>query len=502
MRAADGKVQFGEWRPDLPTLDNPGLTEALNVIPTDATYRPYLPISGSGTALAARPQGAISVLDSSGNAFLYAGTATDLYQRSGSGWTDKSTAVSYGTNSTDYWRFSQFDDFVIATNYQNVPQKLTIGAAGNFSDLAVTGTAPQARQVGVIGRFLVLGDTIDGTNGTVPSRIQWSAIDDPTNWPTPGGATALSVQSGEQFMPAHFGPVRSIVGGDQYGLILQRAGITRATYVGGNVVFQFDTIERNRGVLCPNATVTIGGLTYFIASDGFYVTDGAGVSSIGSMKVDNYFADTFDTGYPERVYGAVDFANKVIMWVYPGSGNTSGRPNYVLMYNYEEKRFTHASDQCEVLISGLTTAVTLDDLDALFGSIDLVTPSLDSAFWSGGNNIVLAFDSSNALGGFSGSAGTAVLDGQEVELNPGLYTCTQGIKPLVIGTSPVVTVSLGTRDDLGSSVSYSMAVSPTASTGFCDFDIESRYARTRVSIVGNFQSTNGVLYQAVPGGAG
>jgi hypothetical protein len=51
-RAADGKVMFGEYLPDLPVTDNPGLTEALNVLPVDKFYRAYHPIAGAGTALA------------------------------------------------------------------------------------------------------------------------------------------------------------------------------------------------------------------------------------------------------------------------------------------------------------------------------------------------------------------------------------------------------------------------------------------------------------------
>lgn len=500
MKAADGKVVFGEWLPDLPPLDNPGLTEAKNVVPVDGTYKPYLPIAGTGNALAARPQGGVSALDGTGAAFFYAGTGTKLYVRAGTGWTDKSGAV-YTTASAGYWRFAQFDTTLIGTNYADVPQAISVGAGGNFAALALTGTAPKARQIGIVGRFAVLGDTDDAINGAIPSRLHWPAIDDPTNWPTPGGATALSLQAGEQFLNANYGPVRSIVGGEQFGVVLQRAGITRMSYVGGNVVFQFDTIERSRGALFPNGTVQVGRQIFFVSGDGFYVTDGIDVIPIGSRKADNYFADSFDTAYPERLYGAVDFANKCVFWVYPGPGNSSGRPNRVLIFNYEEKRWSRAEDECEVAITGLTTAISLEDLDALFGSIDLVTPSLDSAQWVGGNNLILAFDSSYKLGAFSGAAGTAVLDGGEVELNPGLITFIQGIKPLVIGSAPAITVALGTRDDLGAAVAYSSPVTPTPRTGFADFRKSARYARARISVAGGFNSAQGLLFQGIPGGA-
>lgn len=503
MRAADGKVLFGKWLPDLPTLDNPGLTEALNVLPVLGTYKPYLPLVGVADALSARPQGAASALSAAGVAFTYAGTATELFIRSGTGWVQRNPAFStYSLTSSDYWRFAQFDTTLIATNYEDVPQAVEAGQPSFlFADLALTGTAPRARQVGIINRFVMLGDTVDGTNGAVSSRLQWSAIDDPTNWPVPGSANALSVQSGQQFMNSSFGPVTGIVSGEQFGIIFQRSGVARASYVGGDLVFQFNTIEENRGAICPNAIAKIGKLAYFIAADGFYVTDGYTVVPIGSGEVDSWFADRFQVAYLERVYAAVDLSRKLILWAFPGPGANNGRPNIVMVYNYDEKRWTHSVDECEVLASGLANGITLDDLDAYFASIDDVVPSLDSNAWSGGINTVSAFDTANKFGTFSGAAGSAVIEGQEVELNLGLYTRVQGIKPLVIGSAPIMTVALGRRDDLGTAITYSTDVAPTPRTGFCDFDSESRYNSSRLTITGNFDSAMGVLFQALSSGA-
>jgi hypothetical protein len=493
-------ARFAEWLPDLPPFGNPGLTEAENVIPADTTYNPYLPIAGVGTALAARPQGATAALDSSGNAFFYAGTATKLYVRASTAFTDKSGATTFTTASDGFWRFAQFDTTLVATNYADVPQAISVGSGGDFAVLAGTGTAPRARHVGVVNRFVVLGDTSDGTNGAVPNRLQWSAIDDATNWPTPGGATALSLQSGEQFLSADFGPVRSIVGGDQYGIVLQRSGVTRMTYIGGNVVFQFDTIEKNRGALFPNATVTVGRLVFFVASDGFYATDGVQVVPIGFNKVDNHFADSVDTDYLERMYGAVDFANKCIYWAYPSSSSASGLPNRVLIYNYEEKRWTRAEDEIEVLVTGLTSGISLDDIDDYYASLDDVVPSLDAQAWAGGNNLIVGFDSTNKYGLLSGSAGTGIIESAEMEAHPGLYTRIHGVKPLVTG-SPTITVALGTRNSLSDSVTYTAETTPTSRTGFADFRNESRYARYRVTLTGSFDAAIGAELQATPGGA-
>lgn len=498
-RAADGKVLFGEWLPDLPDTDNPGLTEALNVLPVDKCYSAYKPIAGSGTALSERPRGGVAVLDNSGNAFFYAGTATTLQVKSGSGWADR-TNTAYTTGTDSYWRFAQFDDLVIATNYEDVPQALEAGAGTDFVDLALVGTAPHARQIGIVGRHVVLGDTVDGTNGAVPHRIQWSRIDVATEWPTPNSADALAKQSGEQFMPSEFGPVTGIVGNDQFGIVFQRSGISRMTYVGGDLVYQFDVIDSTRGAAYPNAIVHVGNGAFFIAADGFYFTDGVSVTPIGNGKFDQYFLASVDTGYKQRAYGALDLFKKLIYWTYPGSGNTSGQPNSVLIYNYLESRMARAQDTVECLVTGLTTATTLEDLDALFGSIEAVTPPLDSPFWQGGNEVMQGFDSAYKLGTFSGVPSIAIIDGQEAELNPGLMTYVDGIKPIVQSQS-AITVALGTRNNYSEDVTYTPDMSLTSRTGFADFRKEARLTRARIKVTGDFPAAQGIFYQARAMGA-
>lgn len=493
-RASDGVVKFGPWLPDIPVLDNPGLTEALNVLPISSSYGPFRPLSTQAGALASRPLGAISVRDTSGNSVLYAGTATDLYQRVGAAWTDRSTAVAYTTSSLDYWKFVQFEDLVIATNYADLPQRLTIGAAANFADLAASGTAPRARHLGVINQILLMGYTNEAVNGIVPHRLQWAAIGDATNWPTPGTAAALAAQAGEQFMDANLGPVQAIEGEGKFGMVFQSSGISRVTYIGGDNVFQFDDIDLTRGLLCPNAVARVGRRRFFPSSEGFFVTDGVTVENIGDRQVDKWFLDNLDASYPERVYQGVDRANKVIWWAFPGPSNTSGRPNMLLHYNYIEQRWTHSEQEVELLIPGLTIATSLDDLDDLFSSIDDVTPPLDSPFWAGGAAALFGWSSEFKIGTFAGTPGTARLDGQEVELNPGLYTYVGGVKPLVTGSSVSVTVALGQRNLQDEAATYTASASRTSTTGYCDFDHEARYNRTRVEISGEFTEAIGVHY--------
>jgi hypothetical protein len=488
---------FGEFLPDLPVTDNPGITQALNVLPTDKFYRAYYPMYGSGTALSARPRGGLSVLDTAGNAYLYVGTAATLQVRNGTGWTDKSGAA-YTTAASGYWRFVQFGNQCIGTNYADVPQAITNGGGGNFAALATVGTAPRARQVGVVNQHVVFGDTNEAVNNVVPYRIQWGRIGVATEWPVVGSADALAKQAGEQFMNAAYGSVRGIFGNDQFGIVFQRTGVSRMTYVGGNVVYQFDVIDSTRGIEYPNAAVQVGDAVFFIADDGFYYTNGVTVTPIGAGKFDRFFTDSVDTAYKDRVYGGVDKKRNLIYWIYPGPGSAAGRPNRVIAYNYRENRIAYAQDECECLVTGLTTATTLEALDALFGSLDDVTPPLDDPYWQGGNNVMLGFDSTYKLGSFFGAPGTATIESQEVELNPGMYTDISGVKPIVQGNSSV-TVALGSRDFASGTVSYTPETALYPRTGVADFRENARLFRARVSIAGDFPAAQGIKFQQQPG---
>lgn len=488
-----GKVLFGQYLPDLPPTDNPGLTEALNCLPTDKFYRAYRPLKALGNALSERPRGGISAFDSSGNGFFYVGSETSLWQKNGANWQDKSGAT-YTTASGSYWRFVQFDTLVIGTNYEDAPQALTVGDGGDFADLALTGTAPNARQIGIVGRHVVLGDLNDD-DGPVPHGIQWCRIDDPTDWPIPNSNEAREKQSGRQMMPGFGGAVTGIFGNDQFGIVLQRNAVSRMTYVGGDLVYQFDLIDAGRGAMYPNASVQVGNLVYFIAADGFYVTDGVSVKPVGAGRFDRHFTAGVDTTYKERVYGALDRVTNLIHWTYPASASTGGSPNYGIVYNTREDRITRVEDGVQCLVSGTTTAVTLEELDDFFTSIDDVAPELDDPFWKGGNEALYGFTPSYQLGTFAGTPGVAVIEGAESEVTPGWRSHISGVSPLVQSQS-AVTVALGTRDSLAEEVTYTPAAAPNQRTRFADFRKDARYARARVSITGEFPAAHGVLYRA------
>lgn len=491
---------FGQWLPDLPYFNNPGLVEALNTVPVDGHYKSYSPMAStaSDATIGARAQGAFAGIDAAGNVSVYVGTATKLQVRNGASWTNLSAATTYTAATDGYWKFTQFDNLIVATDYADAIQSATVGAS-TFG--ALSAAAPKARHIAKVNRFLVAGDTNDVSNGIVPYRIQWNAIDQPTNWPTPNTATAVATQAGSQLLNSAFGPVTGIFNGDQFAVIGQRTGLSRMSYAGPPVVFQFDTIENGRGIWFPNSAVQIGQLIYFISHDGFYLTDGVSVKGIGNARVDKTFLAECDQTFKERVYGAYDFQTKCIFWCYPSTTAVGGVPDRVIIYNFVEDRWSHSQDSMTLLFPSYSTGYTLDQLATLYTSLDAIPITLDSTFWQGGLRVIHGFGTDNRLGSFSGTAGTAVFESGEIEPVPFGNFYLDAINPQVTGSPSVVTSQVGVRDTQDNAVrTWSSVVPRTARTGFCDFRNDFRYGSVRLNIAGSFDRAIGFQLRGTPTG--
>lgn len=494
------QFSFGEWLPDLPFFDNKGLVEALNCVPIDGHYKNYSPYASIATdaTIGARAQGAFAAIDSAGISAIYVGTATRLLFKNGAAWNNVSSAT-YTAASDGYWKFAQFNNRIVATDYADVIQSATIGGS-SFTTLAAA--APKARHIAKVNQFLIVGDTVDGVNGAVSYRIQWNAINDPTNWPTPNSATAIATQAGEQFMDSAFGPVTGVFGGDQFSIVGQRTGISRLTYAGPPVVFQFDTIEVGRGIWFPNASVQIGNYVYFISHDGFYVTDGVSVKPIGNGKVDKTFLAECDQAYKERVYGAFDFQSKCIFWTYCSTTAVSGAPDRLIVYNFAEDRWSHAQDLITLVFPSYSTGYTLDQLDTISTSIDGLQITLDSTFWQGGLRVINAFGPDNRLGSFSGASGVAVFESGEIEPQPMGTFYIDAVDPKITGAPSAISAQIGTRTSQDNeSRSWSAASLRTSRSNLCDFRSDARYLSVRTSVTGNFDRALGFGLRGLPTGS-
>jgi hypothetical protein len=359
--------------PDQPGLAG-ALTEAKNVIPLAIGYGPFTSeVNLSGNA----SQNLLTTFAGqfSGATVLFAAGATKLYKfDSTDASLDDVSKLSGGSpisyTSTTFWDFTQFGNVVIAANGKDKLQAWQTGSSGNFADLAAA--APSASYVTVVRDFVVAA-----RDATYPNRVFWSDINDETDW-TPGSTS----QSDTQDIPDG-GDIQGITGGE-FGLIFLERAISRMTYIGSPLFFQFDTISRNLGCYEPRSIVQYGQMSYFLSDDGFYACDGQNVMPIGAEKVDRFFFGDINPSELDKMSAAIDPINSLVIWSY---FNTFSQQSLII-YNWQTKKWSRATTSAQYIATAASASVTLEGLD-FYGTMDSIATSFDSRLWSGGK-ILLA----------------------------------------------------------------------------------------------------------------
>lgn len=483
-------IPFGDYTPDLPKLGNPGATTAKNILPGAVGYLQFPSLTAYSDALTAYCRGAMSAMDTTGDVHSYSGDETKLYRMVSATQTDSSKVGGYSCAADSYWEFAKWGNKCIATNYDDNIQAITLGGT-TFADLAAS--APKARHISVVRDFVMVGNTYDASDGDVPNRVRWCALNDETDW-----TVSATTQADYQDLQGNGGWVQSIVGGER-AVIFQERSIWLATYVGSPTVFTFDKIEDARGAFCPRSPIQVGGITYYIADDGFYAFTGGQSAPIGHGKVDRTFLADLNDDYLHRVTAAAIPNEKVIIWSYPGSGSADGTPNKCIMYNWASQKWAVAEFDHELVFRAMSLGVSLDGLDALYAQIDSIPFSLDSKVWMGGKLQLAAFDTSHKIGYFTGTALDAVIETGEFQ--PEGFT---GLRSEITEVVPVVdggthTVQMGTRETQAGSISWGSA-SAENSSGICPVRSNSRFHRVRTNVTGGFTTASGVLVNAKPVG--
>jgi hypothetical protein len=451
-------IPLGPYAPDLP-----GNLEVLlggfNIFArANRTYAPVASFAATYTALAARVQGSFYSNDKNGVVNLWAGTVDKLYKNGAAAtFSDVSKVGGYACPSAAQWEFEQFGERVVACNITDPIQSYVLNSSALFADLAAA--APKARHMGVVSNFLMVGNTNDGTDGLQPDRLWWPAIGDPTSWPTPGTSAAAAVQSGHVNLRSG-GWVQKIIPrvGTLDAVVLQERGVRRVTYIGSPDVFAFQPMEGGIGTPAPGSVARYMGWFIYLGDDGFYRNDGTTSHPIGAGRVDKTFYQDVNQNFLDRICGVIDPINKLYIMAYP-SNSSGGNPDKLMMYSWAADQWAPPTEVSTEFLTTLgSVGYTLEELDA-FGTLETLPASLDSRIWAGdGKPALAAFNTSHALGYFTGSTMAARLETGDADGN-GRRFHVKGVRPVVSGASSTITATLGYRESQNESVSYGTAMS-------------------------------------------
>jgi hypothetical protein len=447
------QIPFGEWLPDQPEYLNPGANTANNVYYAANSYKrfPSL-VAYSSNNIGADSRGAGSFRDNSNNVFNFVAKNTDIYQLDGGTFTSRKGSLTGG--NTDYFTFTQFGQYVVASNGVDAPQYYLMGTSTNFANLssiASSGTVPVFKVSGVVRDFFITGNHTNNSN-----RIQWSGINDLTTW------EAGTKQSDLQDLPGSGGQIVHITSGE-VGYVFRQNQIIRMDYVGGATVFRLSVISPNRGAVLGRTVCQDNRRVFFYADDGFFEINGDQVISIGAEKVNRFFDVDLNKAYTDRICAAVDPFNQLAMWLYPSASNTAnttGICDKVIIYNYATQKWSTADASASTIFSQFVGAYTVELMDIISENLDAINIALDTDFWNGGQLYLGAIDSNYKASIFSGTENEGTIETRELELFPGHRSSITNVRPIVDATS---TVTIKSKERLADTATESSSSSMVTS---------------------------------------
>jgi hypothetical protein len=468
-------ITFGEWLPDQPPIAG-ALVEAKNVIPNQIGYAPLPSVSAISNDASDTLNGVF------GGRFgtvtkVFATSNTKIFQYSSSNLnlSNVSRSGNYSASPTGRWSFAQFGKVVLAANGAEPLQGYTLDSSSTF--LNVASAAPTASFVSVVRDFVVCAKIPSN-----PNRVLWSDINDETDW-----ISGPASQSDFQDIPDG-GNVVGVQGGE-FGLIFLEKSISRMTYAGAPLYFQFDTLSRGLGCLEPRSIAQYGSLSFFLSDDGFYYCDGQKIVPIGAEKIDRFFFNDAELALLNTMSCAVDPVRRCVFWLYTNNSSVQS----VLIYNFQVQRWSRGETTADFIAGVETEGITLESLDNYSGSLDDLDISLDDRFWLA-NNTLLAGVEGTKIVAFSGANAKAEIITGDLTNKNSIITLA---KPQV--DNGTASVAVASRDRLDSDVIFGDA-SEADNENRCSLRSHGRYHRIKVLPSGNYTSAVSVEIDIKPRG--
>lgn len=478
-------LPFGEFKPDSSALDSGSSPMALNVIPGAAgDYLPFPSLASFSLPIpdGRRIRGIISARLPDGTSVIYVGTDVDIWQVTGQGYILRGSPYSLTLN--EQWSFTQWRSNILAASYESGVFYSIINST-QFSPLITSLRAPKARHIAIVNRdFTVLGNTTDTVDGQRPTRVWWSARGNPSNFDP-----NITVGSGFEDLDAEDGSVQAIIG-SEFGTIVMQKGIWRMTYEGGDVIFRFDKVVKNKGTISPGSVISFGRTIYFWDEDGPYAFDGANAIPIGDGKIAATAIGQLNQESRAWISCAIIPRQTVVIWALPTNSSLADK---LYIYNWKTGRWSYAEIEVEMLFSAFTSAVMFDDAAYSSLALDSLPESdwpIDGAQFMGGVPVLGAFAPDHSMRFFNGPPLPATIETAETAPFGDRRAAVRSVRPLIDGAA-TVRVSVARRDHL----SVTPILSPYSDlnlSGAANIWAQGRYLRARVQIPSGFNHAIGV----------
>lgn len=175
--------------------------------------------------------------------------------------------------------------------------------------------------------LVLLGTWPVGTSSIDPLEIRWSDRDDPRNFSVSAGTRAGTFRlqgTGNEIVG--YAPSR------REHVIFTDDSVWAMRPVNNDLVFGFDQLAVNAGLIAPHAAASVDGVVYWMSFKNFYKYDGR-VQNIPN-KVDSFVFDNLNFRQKDKIFCGVNKQSDEIMWLYQSTSSTSGDIDRYVKYNW------------------------------------------------------------------------------------------------------------------------------------------------------------------------
>ena len=301
-------------------------------------------------------------LTGSTNYWFYGGTAK-IYRTDGSTNADvtRTSGGDYSTNLTTVgnWVGSIFNGNPILCNGVDDPQ-LYDTSSSKFIDLTNWPSNTTCKSIRPYGNYLIALNMTESGND-LQNKVRWSdsSTTIPSTWVAGSTNDAGTNTIGDEgdFIVDGFQLNKSFI-------IYKERSTWLMNYIGGNLVFSFQKLFNDTGILSRNCAVEFDGKHFVIVEGDLIVHNGVSKQSVATDIIKRTLFDDLDTTNYKNIF-ATHNKQKNEIWVsYPSVGSTNC--NKALIWNYRKNAFSFR-----------------DLPDILHINTGIVNPGASTEIWSG-----------------------------------------------------------------------------------------------------------------------
>lgn len=382
-----------------------------------------------------------------GEFVMYAGTVDSLYRLDPGGWVDvtRTAGGNYSTPIGSYWRFKSFGDLVIAVNGYDAPQVVDYDAGvDEFANL--DGSPPIADDIGIVGDFVFLNDVNNRR------RLIYCG----TSGPNTATSWTVGTDLCDEYIAPDGGNIATPPMLGEFGLFIQSEGTARRVVLQAgdpDRAFRFEKLEGVKGAIRTYSAIASNSAIFYLTEDGFYALDAGGNNvPIGEGKVNKYFRQNTDVNRLSEVLAFYDPFGKRVFWAHYFD-DSSQYFDRLIGYDTSQQRFFTAEITAQHWGTLATPGQTLEGLDALYATLDVVPVSLDSAIFSS-SRAIGAFDGTGLPGSLSGNPLDATIRISPTHFAPPGRAILKSMYPIGQTGSAEITARVGKAEYAGGSTTW------------------------------------------------